>query len=568
MRRTLMALLVTASIAAVSVSGCRRNEEVKQTPADQPAKANAPAPSAHASQPAQPVQPAPQSSAAPPAAEEKPTVAITISKATTSITEPLRKNGYVDYLLALNQRFGQGVTPENNASVLLWKAVGPEEIRPDDRRPYFALLGVPPPAEKGDYLAGFDKYLTRGQDKTRKKYGKITGKTRGDTSALLHPAMTRPWSKQEFAELSARLAASDKALAMVVEASRRAKRYDPLFTEKEGILSTLLLPALLQYHDVTEVLLARAMLRLSEGKTAAAWDDLLACHRLARLVGQGRTLADILYAVDLDGLACAGDRALLESAKPSAAEAAKMRADLDGLLPLPKLVDRIDVTERFVFLDGIALVAREGISAADKLTEDQEDSHGGNSSFVNAMAGAMINWDHVLRTGNKWYDQIVAGYGKPTRAERKNAMSKVEEDIKKQADVGFMSVLSDPKQLYTREFAKVFSTKVLPLLRRMANTTDRGSMQFELHKLAFALAAYRADHGSYPAKLAELKPKYVAEIPKDLFGDGELHYRPEGNGYLLYSVGANEKDDGGKTSPNRKADEGWDDVAVRMPAAK
>ena len=147
-------------------------------------------------------------------------------------------------------------------------------------------------------------------------------------------------------------------------------------------------------------------------------------------------------------------------------------------------------------------------------------------------------------------------------------MSKVEEGIGKQANAGFMSMFSDPKQLYTREFASVFATKVLPLLRRIANTTDRGTMQIELDKLAFALAAYRADRGSFPAKLAELKPKYVTEIPQDIFGDGELHYRPEGTGYLLYSVGVNEKDDGGKTREDRKADEDWDDLVVRMTAAK
>lgn len=245
-----------------------------------------------------------------------------------------------------------------------------------------------------------------------------------------------------------------------------------------------------------------------------------------------------------------------------------MRADLAGLLPLPKLVDRIDVTERFIFLDGIALVAREGISAAEKLTEDQEDSRGGGSSFLNTLAGAVINWDHVLHTSNKWYDQIAAGYGKPTRPERKEAMSKVKEDIGKQANAGFLSVLGDPKQLYTREFAGVFSTKVLPLLRRIANTVDRGTMRFELDKLAFALAGYRADHGSYPAKLADLTPKYVAEIPKDIFADGELHYQPQASGFLLYSVGVNEKDDGGKSSADCKADEGWDDLVVRITAAK
>ncbi len=169
---------------------------------------------------------------------------------------------------------------------------------------------------------------------TRGKYGNIKGKTKGDTSALLHPAMKRPWSKQEFAELAALLAAREKPLALVVEASKRPRRYDPLFTEKEGILSVILLPALLQYHDAAEALLARAMLRISEGKPAAAWDDLLTCHRLARLVGQGPTLADILYAVDLDGLACAGDQVLLQSVKLSAAEVAKVARGSPGAASL------------------------------------------------------------------------------------------------------------------------------------------------------------------------------------------------------------------------------------------
>ena len=230
--------------------------------------------------------------------------------------------------------------------------------------------------------------------------------------------------------------------------------------------------------------------------------------------------------------------------------------------------------ERFLFLDGIALVAREGISAADKLTEDQEDPKSGGNSFLNGLAGAVINWDHVLRTGNTWYDEIVAGYSKPSRSERKKAMSKVKEDIEKQANAAsgwastIMKALSDPKQLYTAEFAKIFVTKVLPTLQRVANAADRGSMQFELDKLAFALAAYRADHGSYPAKLADLKPKYVAEVPRDIFNEGELIYRPEGTGYLLYSVGVNGKDDGGKTRDDRKADEDWDDLVVRMTAPK
>jgi len=48
----------------------------------------------------------------------------TISKETTFVTGPVDKDGYIDYTAALNERLRQGMTPENNANVLIWKALG------------------------------------------------------------------------------------------------------------------------------------------------------------------------------------------------------------------------------------------------------------------------------------------------------------------------------------------------------------------------------------------------------------------------------------------------------------
>ena len=90
-------------------------------------------------------------------------------------------------------------------------------------------------------------------------------------------------------------------------------------------------------------------------------------------------------------------------------------------------------------------------------------------------------------------------------------------------------------------------------------------MRFEMIRLAFSLAAYRADHGSYPARLADLAPKYADRVPKDVFTDGELHYNREGAGYVLYSVGPNGKDDAGKGLEDRsEGHQDWDDIVVRV----
>ena len=81
-------------------------------------------------------------------------------------------------------------------------------------------------------------------------------------------------------------------------------------------------------------------------------------------------------------------------------------------------------------------------------------------------------------------------------------------------------------------------------------------------ELAFALAAWRSEHDSYPDSLDKLAPKYIAEVPKDLFIDQPLKYERTTDGYRFYSIGQNEKDDEGRSSDD--APQG-DDIVVRMP---
>jgi hypothetical protein len=240
------------------------------------------------------------------------------------------------------------------------------------------------------------------------------------------------------------------------------------------------------------------------------------------------------------------------------------------------MVDKIDVAERFMYLDCVRIAARQGLSSLSRLAGVIEPTSMSKSmfeSFIDAAAGTAIDWDQVLCMGNSWYDRLVGAFRKPTRAERRQALDKIDDDIRKLAaatkdwqSVG-LSMLGGPRNAVSRQVGNVFVALLLPAVSKAIEAEDRGAMQFELIRLAFALAAYHADHGAYPAKLADLAPKYVAEVPKDIFNASELHYRQEGGGYLLYSVGVNGKDDGGKGYDDRKKGEDWDDLAVRVPPA-
>ncbi|MBI3851092.1 MAG: hypothetical protein HY298_12565 [Verrucomicrobia bacterium] len=62
-----------------------------------------------------------------------------------------------------------------------------------------------------------------------------------------------------------------------------------------------------------------------------------------------------------------------------------------------------------------------------------------------------------------------------------------------------------------------------------------------------ALERYRVVHDQYPDKLDSLLPQFIEKLPHDIIGGQPLKYRRMDDGkFLLYSIGWNEKDDGGQ----------------------
>jgi hypothetical protein len=88
-------------------------------------------------------------------------------------------------------------------------------------------------------------------------------------------------------------------------------------------------------------------------------------------------------------------------------------------------------------------------------------------------------------------------------------------------------------------------------------------------QIACALERYRLAHGEYPEKLDSLTPQFITKLPHDIITADALKYRrTESGGFVLYSVGWNQTDDGGQVSSNlrdgagaKKGDWCWSDVA-------
>jgi hypothetical protein len=234
-----------------------------------------------------------------------------VGNQTTYVTGPLDKHGYVDYVAALNERLSKGITLENNANVLIWQALGPRPEGGTGMPPeYFQWLGIESPPEEGAYFVSWRNHLQNHSN---------GGTELEEYNDRMGRAAEWPWAAKDEPQLTDWLKRNEKPLALLVAATRRPEYYNPLVPERSedwspGLLASRL-PTLQRCPEVASALACRAMLRVTEARVDEAWQDLLGCHRLGRLLARGGTQIELLVGIAIDHIATKGDVAFLGHGK-------------------------------------------------------------------------------------------------------------------------------------------------------------------------------------------------------------------------------------------------------------
>ena len=370
---------------------------------------------------------------------------ITISKETTYITEPLRPDGYPDYLAALNRLGSEGVTPENNAVVPLVQAFGPETIHNAQREKFFKMLGTASPPDRGDYYIEYEPYV--------RQHAPDALEDRSVGNEYRQPVAWEqyfrgelvPWSREDCPLLAGWMAENEKPLERMVEASKRSRFYIPAISHGEPEMGKYLNGAFMaqvqSVRNAARLLNFRAMLRLHERKAQEAWDDLQAIHRLGRLLGRARTVAEYQVGAAVDRFACEGDCTFAHFTRLTSERAAKYRAELRQLAPLPRAVDKATVSERFAYLDIICGCARGSVKPADafpvlppwiRVPVGGVDSNAIRDAFTRYLNSGAVDWNEALRLGNQQFDRMVEAADKHQPAERQKAAAELDKELEQQ----------------------------------------------------------------------------------------------------------------------------------------
>jgi hypothetical protein len=298
------------------------------------------------------------------------------------------------------------------------------------------------------------------------------------------------------------------------------------------------------------------MLQLGERNAEGAWHDLIACRRLGRLASGGPTLTETLAGYSVENMSSRGMLVLLEETRLSPAAVERFQDDLKKLPPIRSISGIVNVSERCTYIDAMLTIASGQSDAMELLAVEPGVGEAGQMFW--RVPIRPFDWDEALRTGNAYYDRMVSAMRLPTHTLRRAAMEKLNSERKERATLRNFDPRGKRDIETTQTFAAVIAAIMLPPAARVRESEDVLRQTSTNIDVALALCEFQNDQNRYPEQLEQLVPKYLAKMPVDQFTGAKPIYRRTEAGYLLYSVGPNVTDEGGRK--DGKAD----DIAVTL----
>lgn len=317
------------------------------------------------------------------------------------------------------------------------------------------------------------------------------------------------------------------------------------YKDPDHNLIGVLLPHLSPMRSMARLIAADARLAATEDDAARTYDDLAALQGLADqsrevpcLIGElvGIAIRTIGYQTTSDLLTQHPDLLTNDQLQQLAHRYAS--ADLSLLIGMEG--ERTwfhDIVQRMYTDDGHGdgHMTEEGLKLLNTaMSMGGDDNEFLGSTGLNALIGpvsmmGMASRKEMVDTYNRLIDKQIAALDTPLW---QTTIQPVDDEIEHWSQI---------KQ--ARYFLISYLMPALGAVRK-AGEAARGQREGIL--IGIALQMYHRDHGDWPKTLNALKPKYLPTVPIDRINGKPLHYHVTDTGPLVYSVGVDEDDDGGR----------------------
>jgi hypothetical protein len=438
----------------------------------------------------------------------------TVSPETTVITQPLRPDGSVDYVAAINERQSEGVTPENNGFVLWLKVIGADALPQSTREQTLKMCGA---------------HGLRNIHPIFKDYGRDT--------PIARTEILRLWKPQDDPAFAEYLAQQTASLDMAVQAANKPRWWMPRVS-LNGSLTSVLLPELNFMRVVSWTLCERALFRAEQGDFDGFMTDVIAVKRLAAPASEDWLVGN-LVAIGLNRLADETIGAAVGAGKFSSEQCAKLAAAMDNVPPPKAMWETMDQCERWSPLDMVQCIAAakaqllaSGNSADDKWLKP-----------FKTLDCNSVDWNAVLKRMNALSDEMVAILRSKTVKEELTAQRAFDRKIaaikaKQARQINLDKKDGETTDAYSQRIGDAIIVTCVPSLSRAEATYRKGAIREALARAIVPAGQYHAEKQKWPDRIDDLTPQYLPASPKDALvnlGAGPVRYQHRSAGISLHA---------------------------------
>ncbi|MBW7990967.1 MAG: hypothetical protein FVQ84_13255 [Planctomycetes bacterium] len=325
-----------------------------------------------------------------------------------------------------------------------------------------------------------------------------------------------------------------QALSIVEQGTRRDScRFDHDYDDG---LSMLLLH-LSGMRNLTRILCAKAYLEAKNGNPDTAWDMLTTQLKFADALRTEPILVSKIWRMAMIRLSCETITKLCEIAPPNAQQSGDIQSllkDLDDIRPLIHSID----AERLLIGEWVFNLTKDEMYKANLQVNDR-----GDTGLLPKLIIFGITFKPLFLADHAAYLRFMHDgtrfLERPYSPEQGEVM---EQGVQKKRYI-VTSILT-------------------PAIFRLKEIHYEMIAQLRIVQTGFALLQHKQTEDTFPATLEALTLQNI----NDPFSDGQLLYKTEGQGFVLYSVGPDQKDNDG--SPRQKKQETDWDIVWKFPETR
>jgi len=320
---------------------------------------------------------------------------------------------------------------------------------------------------------------------------------------------------------------SQRALATLKRASAMPFCVFPVRWD-DGFSS--LFPHLAQFRQGTRLVCAQAVLKAHDGKLPEALDWLTVSYRMADQAAAEPTLIAQLVAIAMRAIS---DKAAHQIIAPAALTPAQARGLYDQLA-------RAQIAATYEA--GMRMELAQGLTSIEGLRQRRQD--------LRPLLGELDNPYPGLQA------VLYSGLASPLLKLEETNYARAMRQVIARSRQPYRETAGAPDIMAGHNGPGYMLAHILvPVYGRATAKRDQSLAATRLLQIVLALKAQKQSLGSYPPVLTGLVWQSPLEDP---FSGKPFVYRPRGNGFLLYSIGPNLKDDGGKgpSQPSKILEEG------------